>query len=265
MDPTVRGTKALNMLKFGDDKEYKPLLLMLEHGVPLASVWDRCIEAGLDPARLLDDAEGPAVHQQVRDPLAEEEEATELFVNRAQVEGWRAHKTDWHQMQRSSVRTRDTPLLPRQPGLLQQQRLERARQREHTEKVVQRAAEGHEPFVPIHDDINKVTAQDRTIGRMRRNFPHVYSSRPLAYKSTRETGIGAPIQGDVWGVKRANANYAEVEFWREVDHGRVREGVGTWGASKGAGGYSLAVGSRVPITWKTEKEMLDEWDSKIAM
>mmetsp|Transcript_19475 Transcript_19475/g.40024 ORF Transcript_19475/g.40024 Transcript_19475/m.40024 type:complete len:352 (-) Transcript_19475:90-1145(-) len=265
MDPDARGTTALNMLKFGEDPMYKPFLLMLEHGVPLASVWDRCIEAGLDPSKLLDDPEGPAIHQYLRSPAEEEEKATKIFVGRAQEEGWRAHKTDWLQMQRSSVRTGDAPLLPRYPGLLQQQRLERARQQAHVLQQAQKAADGHEPFVPLTDDINKVTADDRTIGQMRRNFPHVYSSRPLAYKSTRGTGIGAPPVGDVWGNKRHVSNHNEIEFWREVDHGSVREGVGTWGAHKGAGGFSLAVGSRVPITWKTEKEMIESWDTKIAM
>ena len=106
MNMDARGNKALNILKFRDDPSYKPFLQMLEHGIPLAAVWDRALEAGLDPARLLDDGDGPAVFQPMRDPVQEEAEALELFSNRSQEEAtWRALRTDWLQMSRSSVRS----------------------------------------------------------------------------------------------------------------------------------------------------------------
>ena len=59
MDENARGNKALNILKFSDDHKYKPFLLMLDNGIPLAGVWDRCIAAGLDPSKLLNDCQGP--------------------------------------------------------------------------------------------------------------------------------------------------------------------------------------------------------------
>ena len=165
MDPDARGTKALNLTKFADDEKYKPFLLMLEHGVPLASVWDRCLEAGISPKPLLNDAQGPAVNQQVRQPDKEEEDSLEYFANKAQDESsWRAHRTDWADMQRSSLCLPDTPLLPRAPGLLQQQRVERTRQAAHTEVAMTRAAEGHRPFIPLVDDINVSTSLDRQVG-----------------------------------------------------------------------------------------------------
>jgi len=270
MDPDARGKTALNILKFGEDEKYKPFLLMLEHGIPLAAVWDRCAEVGLDPSKLLDDAGGPAVHQKVRDPVREEEEALELFAKRSQEEAtWRAHRTDWQLMQRGSVRTADTPLLPRTTGLLQQQRVERAAQAVHAEKREAQAAEGHRIFVPVRDDINRVTSLDRQVGKMRRNFPQVYSSRPLAYKATAGTDVALSgalgMPQDVWGNARPPKSYAESEFWREVGKGHARGLVGTTGAAVGAGGFSLQSFNRVPITWRTEKEIADEWNKKISV
>ena len=103
---------------------------------------------------------------------------------------------------------------------------------------------------------------------MRRNFPHVYSSRPLAYKSNAYTHghIGEPKGTTVWGNGRTDgAPYAEVSFWRDVGRGGQRDLMGTFGASQGAGGFSLPVGTRVPITWRTEKEVVDAWNSKLDM
>jgi len=267
MDPDARGNKALNVMKFGDDPRYKPFLQMLEHGIPLAAVWDRCLEAGLDPKYLLDDVQGPAVHQPLRDPLAEEEEALELFAHRSEREAtWRALRTDWPAMARSSVRTGDAPLLPRSCGLLQQQRLERQKQAGHLEVRAQEAAEGHAAIIENRDGINVVTAQDRQVSKLRRNFPQVYSSRPLAYKSTAHTTVGLSVRGrqDIWGNHRPTPSFAEAEFWREVHKGGVRGLTGTTGASHGAGGFSLQTRSRVPITWRTEKEIVDEYNKMVV-
>ncbi len=100
---------------------------------------------------------------------------------------------------------------------------------------------------------------------MRRNYPNVYSSRPLAYKATRDTEVGVPVGIDVLGSERGPQAHAETEFWRDTRRGAMRGVVGSYGASQGAAGFSLAVGSRVPITWKTEKEMVDAWNKKISM
>lgn len=263
LDPDARGTKATHVLKFKDDPKYKPFLLMLEHGIPLAAVWDRCIEAKLDPAHLLDDAEGPAIHQVLADPEEEEAAALALFAERAQADGaWRAHGNDWHAMQRSSVGLKDTPLLPRNVGLLQQQRVERSKQAAHAERGEQRAQEGHKAFLPMHDDINKVTAGERQVSKMRRNHPHVFSTRPIAYKPTGFTGVGAPVGNDVWGNSRPGKSFAENEFWRNIGQGSLPDVVGSYGATVGGGGYSLATESRVPVTWKTEEEVMAAWNKK---
>jgi hypothetical protein len=265
MDPDARGRLALNVRKMAEDASYKPFLLMLEHGVPLAAVWDRCLEAGLHPKHLLDDPEGAAVHQPLRSPLRDDDAADAHFSQQAQSDAsWRAHRTDWHAMQRSSMRMADQPLLPLTSGLLQQQRIERARQQQREETASAQAQPGHQAFLPISDNINTVTSLDRQVGKYRRNFPHVYSSRPLAYKTAAPSGVAAPSGKDVWGGGRLHGvAYSEVEFWRDTNKGSVRGQVGTYGAHKGSGGFSLAVGSRVPITWRTEKEIVDAWNSRI--
>lgn len=236
---------------------------MLEHGIPLAAVWDKTIEAGLDPSHLLDDCEGPAIHQKVRNPQNEENEALELFVSRVDAQAsWRAHQTDWKEMQRSSIGTEDKPLLPSLAGMMQRQRVQRGLQAAHTLRSEQLAGDDHALFVAPDDDMNAVSAIDRQVSNMRTNFPHVFSSLSPAYKSTRDTDIGVSAGADVWGNGRKKVSYSETEFWRDVQKGSIRESIGTYGKSKGSGGFSLAVGSRVPITWKSEKEILDSWEKK---
>jgi hypothetical protein len=253
------------VLKFAEDAKYKPFLLMLEHGIPLAAVWDKTLEAGLDPSHLLDDCEGPAIHQVVRDPDREENDALEKFVGRVDSEAeWRSHQTDWTDMKRSSVNMKDTPLIPRYAGIIQRQRVQRAAQATHSQMREQLAAEDHQSLVIAEDDMNLVTSTDRQTLSMKTNFPSVFSTLPVAYKSTRNTGIGVSTGFDVWGNGRKKVSYSETEFWRDVQKGGMRESVGTFGNAKGNGGFSLAVGSRVPITWKTEKEILETFEKKIT-
>jgi hypothetical protein len=239
-------------------------LLMLEHGVPLAAVWDKVIASGLDPSKLLNDPEGPAEHQPLRDPNKEQEACEDIFIKRMEVAPWRAHAVDWSGMQRhASLNLRDEPLFPRGVGLAQQQRLEERRQDDWEEHRRARAAPGHQSFVPLKQGINKVTADERKVRRMRRNFPHLYSSQVAVYKSTRGTGIGVPAGVDLFGFNHDAPNHAEREFWRQNDRGRVRDLVPCWGATSGSGGFSLAVDSRVPITWKSHKEIESTWRTKI--
>ena len=265
MDPDIRGRLASNVLKMADDASYKPFLLMLEHGVPLAAVWDRCLEAGLNPKHLLDDPEGVAVHQPLRSPLRDDDAAEDYFSEKAQSDAiWRANRTNWQAMQKSSLRMPDQPLLPPTAGLITQQRIERAAQEQREETASAEAQPGHKAFVPILDNINAVSSLDRHVGKYRRNFPHVYSSRPLAYKAAAPLGVAAPQGKDVWGGGRMQGvPYSKVEFWRDTNKGTVRGLVGTYGAHKGGGGFSLAIGSRVPVTWRTEKEIADAWNTRI--
>jgi hypothetical protein len=120
-------------------------------------------------------------------------------------------------------------------------------------------------FAAMSDNSNKVSADDRQVSKMRRNFPNAFSSRALAYKSTRDTDIGVPTGRDVLNHDRGPQAHGEAEFWREARTGGARGTVNSHGASKGAAGFSFAVGSRVPITWKTEKEMVDSWNGQIDM
>ena len=142
MNFTARATKALKVTSFSEDKEYRRFLIMLEHGIPLAAVWDKCIAAGLDPKMLLNDPDGPAKNQKLRDPKKEAEDEAELFLTRMQNEPWKAHAADWNQMQRSSLNLRDAALLPRTVGLAAEQRLQRRKQNDIDETRRGQAAPG---------------------------------------------------------------------------------------------------------------------------
>ena len=109
-----------------------------------------------------------------------------------------------------------------------------------------------------------MTADQKLVRKMRRNYPHLYASSSDVYKSTRHTGIGVPVGLDIHNYHRDTSTRAEAEFWRQSDRGRLRDLAGNWGATQGGGGFSLSVGSRVPITWKNQAEIEKTWQADIA-